>query len=334
MKLYVILTIFLTLCVALSPFTVLSGKKNNDKTETTESVSLTEETKNEPSSEPTVPETLNILRTSSGKIVEKSVFDYVKGAVSAEISPTYEGEAIKAQAVVCLTYALWLKENSEKANLESADISDNPDRFQSYLDENELKEKWGEKYDEYSKKISDCISQVANEYLTFENKPIMACYHAISSGKTESAKNVFGTDVPYLKSVEANGDLLSPEIDSTVTLSAEKFKECAEKINGVKLQNEPSKWLGKSSKTDTGFVKTIVIGSKKLSGNDVRSAFSLRSPAFTVEFKENEFVFHVKGYGHLVGMSQYSADYMARQGATYKEILSHFYPGTTLKKAS
>lgn len=334
MKLYVILTIFLTLCVALSPFTVLSDRKNAEESEAAKNTSSTEETKSESSFEVSLPATLSVLQTSSGRVVEKSVLDYVKGSVSAEIPPTYEEEAIKAQAVICLTYALWLKDNSEKTSLENADISDNPDRFQGYLDESELKDKWGDKYDEYSNKISDCISQVETEYLTYENKPIMACYHAISPGKTESAENAFGTDVPYLKSVEANGDLLSPEIDSAITLSADEFKKCAERLDGVKLQGDASKWLGKLSKTDSGFVKSIVIGSKKIGGNDARSAFSLKSPAFTVKFENNEFVFSVKGYGHLVGMSQYSADYMARQGATYKEILSHFYPGTTLKKAS
>lgn len=250
------------------------------------------------------------------------------------MQPIHRYGIIGQANVVCLTYALWLKDNSEKTSLENADISDNPDRFQGYLDESELKDKWGDKYDEYSKKISDCISQVETEYLTYENKPIMACYHAISPGKTESAENAFGTDVPYLKSVEANGDLLSPEIDSAVTLSVDEFKNCAERLDGVKLQGDASKWIGKLSKTDSGFVKSIVVGSKKIGGNDARSAFSLKSPAFTVKFENNEFVFSVKGYGHLVGMSQYSADYMARQGATYKEILSHFYPGTTLKKAS
>ena len=330
MKLYVILTIFLTLAAALSPFAALSPSKGQPETSTTtNSVQPTTET----APKETEAKTIKILRTGSGKVVEKEMFDYVKGAVAGEISPEYEKEAIKAQAVACYTYALWLRKNADRSALSGADISDNPAKFQSYLDENELKDKWGDKFDEYSNKISECVSEVIGQYLEYDGEPIMACFHAISTGKTESAKNVWGSDVPYLQSVTANGDVLSPDIDSVVTLSEESFRKCAEKLDGVKLSKSSKDWLGKIKKTKSGYVTSITIGSKTFSGSDIRSAFSLRSPAFTVEKTEDGFVFNVKGYGHLVGMSQYSADYMARQGSGYKDILLHFFKGAKIKTA-
>ena len=127
--------------------------------------------------------------------------------------------------------------------------------------------------------------------------------------------------------------MLSPDIDSVVTLSEESFRKCAEKLDGVKLSKNSKDWLGKIKKTKSGYVTSITIGSKTFSGSDIRSAFSLRSPAFTVEKTEDGFVFNVKGYGHLVGMSQYSADYMARQGSGYKDILLHFFKGAKIKTA-
>ncbi len=341
MKLYIILTIFLTLGAALSPFAVLLPDSDYKKPQT----EITEES-TENKNRIQAAEIIKVLRTGSGKVVEKELIDYVKGAVSAEISPEYEKEAIKAQAIVCYTYALWLKKNADHANLEDADISDDSGKYQGYLDDDELQEKWGDKYEQYSKKISECVSEVIGKYLEYDGEPIMACYHAISTGKTESSKNVWGNDIPYLKSVTANGDLLSPDIDSTVTLSKEQFKECAEKLDGVKLSKNSSKWLGEIKTTESGYVLSLTIGSKNFSGNDIRNAFSLKSPAFTIEKTENGFVFKVKGYGHLVGMSQYSADYMARQGsdwqeilkdymarkgATYDEILLHFFKGANLK---
>lgn len=327
MKLYIILTIFLTLSAALSPFVVLSPINNQNKSQIQSSTSAAEENKDPTENE---EKTISVLRTGSGKVVEKELLDYVVGAVSAEISPEYESQAIKAQAIVCYTYALWLKKNAEHANLEGADISDDSNKFQGFLDYDELRDKWGENYDSYIGKIKECVNDVFGKYLSYDNEPIMACYHAISTGKTESAKNVWGNDVPYLQSVTANGDLLSPDIDSKVTLSDEEFKKCAEKLKGVKLSKDSSKWLGKVKRTKSGYVSSITIGSKTFGGSDVRSAFSLRSPAFTVEKTENGFVFNVKGYGHLVGMSQYSADYMARQGATYEEILLHFFKGAVI----
>lgn len=328
MKLYIILTIFLTLGAALSPFAVLLPDFAS-KNQTVKSTEINTENKLE--KEEQASSTVKVFRTTSGKVVEKELSDYVKGAVSAEISPEYEKEAIKAQAVVCYTYALWLKRNADNANLKDADISDDANKHQGYLDDDELREKWGDKYEQYSQKISECINEVYGKFLEYNGEPIMACFHAISTGKTESAENVWGNDVPYLKSVTANGDLLSPDIDSTVTLSEKQFKECAEKLDGVKLSKNSSKWLGEIKTAKSGFVLSMTIGSKVFSGNDIRSAFSLRSPAFTAQKTENGFVFKVKGYGHLVGMSQYSADYMARQGSTYEEILLHFFKGASLK---
>ena len=65
-------------------------------------------------------------------------------------------------------------------------------------------------------------------------------------------------------------------------------------------------------------------------GNALRTILSLRSPSFTVEYKDNAFTFHVTGYGHGVGMSQYGAMFMAEQGYTYEDILKFYYTDTEI----
>lgn len=332
MKLYIILTILLVLCSALTPFSSLlvTQSAETTKAETTihknEEVSQTAmESKTESNTS-----TIKILRTSSGKIIEKELFEYVKGSVAAEMPPTYEKEALKAQAVACYTYALWLKNNSDSSVLNGADISDSPSNYQGFLDDDELKNKWGENFDEYMKAVTDAVNEVTGEYIEYNGEPIMACYHAISTGKTESAKNAWGTDIPYLQSVRADGDILSPDIDSSVTLTDDEFQKAASTLVGADLSSSSKKWLGKLTRTKNGYVKKAIIGQKEFAGSDVRSAFNLRSPAFTVKKTNSGFIFSVKGYGHLVGMSQYSADYMARQGSDYKDILLHFYSGTKI----
>ena len=79
-------------------------------------------------------------------------------------------------------------------------------------------------------------------------------------------------------------------------------------------------------------VKTIKIGDKEFKGADIRTIFNLKSSTFTVELKDNEFVFTVKGYGHGVGMSQYGANHMANQGFSYEEILKHYYKDIDIKE--
>ena len=85
------------------------------------------------------------------------------------------------------------------------------------------------------------------------------------------------------------------------------------------------KWVEKITNTDTGMVKTITICGKEFKGTDIRKLFDLRSSTFNLEYKDEDFVFTVNGYGHGVGMSQYGANYMAQQGFSYEEILKHYY---------
>ena len=90
--------------------------------------------------------------------------------------------------------------------------------------------------------------------------------------------------------------------------------------------------IGKEKLSKAGTVLKIEIAKKELSGEQIRKAFSLKSAAFKIQATEKEVTFKVSGYGHGVGMSQYGADFMARQGSTYDEILMHYYKGTEIKK--
>ena len=97
----------------------------------------------------------------------------------------------------------------------------------------------------------------------------------------------------------------------------------------------PAEWITdlQVSDTESGVVTAVCVGGKTVTGQTLRALLGLRSPAFTVLFSDGSFHFTVSGSGHFVGMSQYGADYMARQGADYKEILAHYYPGTALETA-
>ena len=75
------------------------------------------------------------------------------------------------------------------------------------------------------------------------------------------------------------------------------------------------------------------IGGAAVTGTELRTLFSLRSTAFSLDYTDPGFLFTVTGYGHGVGMSQYGANVMAEEGAGYREILEHYYPGTSLERA-
>lgn len=274
-----------------------------------------------------------VLLTSTSEVVTLGEAEYICGAVAAEMPAEYDVQAIKAQAVACYTYAYTKRENERSApssELKGADISDSPETHQGYIDDAAAREKWGDKYEEYHKKIAGAVNEVLGQVIVYEGKPILAAYHCISSGQTEDAKELWNEEIPYLKSVKSPGDVLSPEFKTVVTFTKEEFAEAVKKLDGITLPDETDEWVGEAETSGAGTVLHIKIGSGNPTGLAVRDAFNLRSPCFTVSYKEGKFTFTVSGYGHGVGMSQYGADYMARQGNTYVEILKHYYTGVDI----
>lgn len=272
--------------------------------------------------------TVKIMSASSQNITEVGLREYLIGAVAAEMSPVYHKEAIKAQVIASHTMLQYSKLHKSD-DLNGADISDSSGTHQGYLSTDEQKEKWGDNYEKYREKIEKCVDEVISLTLQYNGEPITAAFHAISNGQTENASDVWGGDYPYLISVTSDGDKLSPDYSSEVPVSADEFKDAVEK-QGAVLDEDASKWIEEIKRTPTGMVKEITIGGKAFKGTDIRSYFSLKSSTFNYTFKDGGFIFAVSGYGHGVGMSQYGADFMARQGFSYKEILAHYYPGTKL----
>lgn len=276
---------------------------------------------------------ISVMSSSTGKIEKVGMREYVIGCVAAEMSAVYHTEALKAQAAACYTYAKKTCEQNVKhkdSDLGEADITDSPDIHQGYLSEKQRKEKWGEKFGEYEKKITDAVDEVFGYYLTYNGETALAVYHAISAGSTQSAESMWSSEIPYLISVESPGDRLSPDYTSEISFTEAEFKKHIKNC-GAKLSGEAGEWLGKTEKDDSGYATSLNLGNQKISASKIREEFGLRSLCFDVEYSGEKFIFTCRGYGHGVGMSQYGADYMARQGFSWKEILNHYYPGTEIE---
>jgi len=135
---------------------------------------------------------------------------------------------------------------------------------------------------------------------------------------------VWGGDFPYLKSVESAGDVISPKFSSTVNVP--KTEIC--RVLGVTEAKAYD-----IERSEGGTVLTVNIGGFLFKGTDIRSYFNLNSANFEIEETETDFVFHVKGSGHGVGLSQYGANAMAEEGSSYAEILTKYYTDVALTKA-
>ena len=260
------------------------------------------------------------------EVFEYEINDYVFGVVAAEMPALYDKEALKAQAVAAYTYACYKKDTSNT----EYDISADPQVAQCFITRDEARSRWGDKADEYAQKIDNCIAEVSGEILTYDGKPILAVFHAISCGVTNDCADVWGSILPYLKSVDSFGDTLCDGYISTVSFSS---NEIAEKLKHVaKAAGEPQNYFTDVDTCSNGYVKSLEFCGAKISGAALAEALELRSSNFKIEYLDDNFTFTVKGYGHGVGMSQTGADYMAKQGSTYKEILLHYYNGANLEK--
>ena len=274
---YSLLAVLLFMCMLLTP---LLARQDGAKAEI---------------KPPQTAEKDEFLVLCGDKIETLSATDYVCGVVAAEMPALYENEALKAQAVAAYTYAARKREQRKE---EEYHLTSSSETDQSYINKEQQKEKWGEKYEEYSKKIADAVESVKGQKLTYEGELCMSVYHAISAGRTEKASLVWGEDFPYLQSVESVGDLLSPDYKSEVVFSPEelsqKLKDRFEKTD------DPSTWLGECQKSEIGSVQKITLCGSEISGADMRECLSLRSTNFSVEYIEGTFKITVLGYGHGV----------------------------------
>lgn len=272
-------------------------------------------------------DTLTVLDFTTNETFEVTFKDYLFGVVAAEMPMTYEDEALKAQTVTAYTYTLY---TISKNTNEEYDISTDSSTFQGYISREKAREKWGDKADQYEKRLDGIIADVQGIYICLNGSPIMAVYHAISGGKTEGCENVWGTSLPYLAPKESLGDLLATDYLSSVTVSPDNLKEAFK--DKCEFSGEAKDYIGKITKTDSGYVKQIQVGNTALSGTEFRKALNLRSANFDVAYTGGNFTFSVRGYGHGVGLSQNGANYMAQQGNTYTEILNWYYTGCVLQR--
>lgn len=255
---------------------------------------------------------------SNGNIINLNMTDYLIGVVSSEMPASFNLEALKAQSVLARTYALKAKQTGKK-------LTDTVST-QSYIDIDQMKNKWGNSFNTYYNKIKKAVENTNGEYLSYNGNYIEALYHSTNNGKTESSLDVFGNYYPYLISVSSEYDKNASSYLRTINMPLDTISN---KL-GLNLNNDSV--ISILSYTDGGNIKEININGNNFSGKKVRELLGLRSADFDISISDNNANITTRGYGHGVGMSQYGANGMANAGYSYKDILSHYYPGTTLTK--
>lgn len=266
---------------------------------------------------------VRVKRLSTNEIQIVPLEEYIVGVLAGEMPVYFELEALKAQAVASRSYVLKRLEYNKDSEYDVVDSVLN----QVYLDDNYLKKAWGKDYVVNINKLRTAVNQTIDEYLEYDGEIIDALFFSTSNGYTEDASVVFNLELPYLKSVESKWDAQTSSVfNSQKTMSLQEFYE---KL-GLEYKSELS--FNVLERSDTNRIIKLEINGNMLNATEVYNKLGLRSTDFNLTQVGTNVVIDTKGYGHGVGMSQYGALGMAKEGYNYMQILEYYYSGAEIKK--
>ena len=309
---YVLRICFLLLLIVAAFFMRLSfnSQQRNDPAQEERADRI----QNDPSmqSDSSDTEILVHIKRQSGEEISVPLEDYLIGVVSSEMSADFPLEALKAQAVAARTFVC-------KRNF----IVDDTTASQVYQDDSQLKMVWGENYDEHYEKIRTAVSETKGEILTYQGEVITAAFFSSCNGYTNNAGDYWQNDTPYLRSVESPWDQKITTVDQEVTFTTMQLAQALGFSDPIQLISPPQRY-------DNGYVKSVTIDGVAFSGRELREALGLRSSAFDIWMDQDQVKITTHGFGHGIGMSQYGAQGMAKEGKSYREILMHYYSGVEI----
>ncbi|KNF09705.1 stage II sporulation protein D [Gottschalkia purinilytica] len=280
---------------------------------------------------------IKVYNEKTKKVEEIGLEEYVVGVVSSEMPAAFHEEALKAQAVAARTYAISRVEKFKNGH------PDHPQaplctgvHCQAWMSKEELKQVHGDKWmEEYWGKLQAAVNDTKGELITYNGQLISEpLFHSTSGGKTEASEEVFAAAHPYLKSVTSPYEEEAPKFKSVITMTFEEFiKKIKGKYPKVNITKENvTEKIKVSEKTSTGRIKKLVIDGNTIDGTVFRNLFGLNSTNFKINLSKDNIKIQTLGYGHGVGMSQWGANGMGKNGKNYKEILKHYYTGVDIKK--
>ena len=273
---------------------------------------------------------IKVFDRSTNEVVEMTLHDYVICAVAGEMPATFELEALKAQAVAARTFTVSHLKSSCSSNA-AAHVCTYHGCCQAFVSVDRMKKNWGAQFEEKLAKITAAVEQTDSLVMLYNDLPITVFYFSTSNGYTDACQDVFVKNLPYYKSVESPGEETASGYYSYVKLSYKEFADTLFSKLGIAVSENDIENSVSITRTDGGRVKSISFNGKSVKGTQIRTAFGLKSADFHLTFLEDYILIEVYGYGHGVGMSQLGANYMAKQGNTFCDILNHYYINVDIK---
>lgn len=257
---------------------------------------------------------VSIQRSETDEMETIPLEQYVASVVGSEMPADFHLDALKAQAIAARTYII------NHLLHEAETVITDTTNHQVYRNKAELQSLWGADFHWKWEKINRAVAETDNLIITYGNEPITPTFFSMSNGYTEDAAFYWGNELPYLKSVESKWEEELPNFIAQEIFTINEINQLL-KTNFTNGKDIPIK----IKRTPSNRVSDVELGEQSFTGRTIRENLNLRSTDFTIEQKNDHFIFTTKGYGHGVGMSQYGANGMAEEGKTYDEILSYYY---------
>ncbi len=278
---------------------------------------------------------LDVYWVAQDRVVRMGLEEYVAGVVAAEMPGRFHLEALKAQAVAARTYAVKRMRafgGPGCTHHPGADLCTDPAHAQAWHSPQELRDRWGLLgYLMYWRRVTQAVDATRALILTYDGQLADAVYHSTSGGRTEDSSLVWGNEVPYLTGVKSPDESHSPHWETREIVS---FEEMASRLDlpVSSLKGRGQDLVQVTDTSPSGRALTVEIAGQAYDGTEIRQRIGLKSTMIvSVTTGESGVEFLTRGWGHGVGMSQYGADGMARDGASYGEILAHYYQGIRLR---
>lgn len=262
---------------------------------------------------------------------------YVRGVVAAEMPVEFEPEALKAQAMASRTYVVRRVLSGERVEAPGSEaVVTDTTEHQAYVSDEELRRRWDpEHYAANMAKLKRAVEETRDVVLTYEGQPIDASFFSTSNGYTENSEDYWNLKLPYLRSVASPWDAqLSPRYKESVTITARELQQKLGLPAAVPVSASAKTGLKVLEVSEGHRIKRLSVGGKSFTGREFREKLGLNSSQFQWSYAAGAWTFTTFGYGHGVGMSQWGANGMAKEGRKAEEIVKHYYTGIDFGKAS
>ena len=269
---------------------------------------------------------LRVYNVKSEKLETLSVEDYLPAVLAGEMAGDWPLEALKAQAILARTFVLQFVSQKESM-YDGADISTDIKEAQAY-------DAAG-----VNARIREAVQETRGEVLNAGGELPYAWFHAHSGGLTARAKEGLDyekAEPSYTQCVKGmeNDEAPAEAAHWQADFSADEVMAAAN-ASGAKVDALESIAVGRRG--ESGRAETLLISGQEVSAPAFRIAIGstkMRSCLLeSLRMEDGQIKMSGKGYGHGVGMSQWGAYAMAKEGKTAEEIVMHYFQGVSIDQA-